>query len=104
MFFLERQSPIKRKVSLKYRSSDKCQKLNGGPLSNTQICVGEGNGTDSCFGDSGGPLMFVRKVGNGYANFVVGIVSYGFGTICGAFPGVYTYIPPYVNWINENIN
>lgn len=61
------------------------------------ICAGrEEGGVDSCQGDSGGPLMF--KDENSRWN-QVGIISFGFR--CGSphFPGVYTRISNYINWI-----
>jgi len=37
--------------------------------------------------------------------FLMGIVSYGL-TICGqpGYPGVYTRVPSYIDWIIEKIN
>ncbi|XP_035715444.1 trypsin-1 isoform X1 [Folsomia candida] len=57
-----------------------------------QICAGMG-GKDSCGGDSGGGLV------NSGDKSVVGIVSYG--EKCGVqeFPGVYTRISYYHDWI-----
>ncbi|KAL5236010.1 hypothetical protein ACI65C_003420 [Semiaphis heraclei] len=66
------------------------------------LCAGypEG-GKDSCRGDSGGPLMMPK----GKQYFLMGIVSYGL-TICGqpGFPGVYTRVSSYTDWIVEKIN
>ncbi|MPC68352.1 Transmembrane protease serine 11G [Portunus trituberculatus] len=51
-------------------------------------------------GDSGGPLA-VRAC-NGEGRWVVlGIVSYGVECAKIGFPGVYTRVPNYVNWISE---
>ncbi|RZB70352.1 uncharacterized protein BDFB_004195 [Asbolus verrucosus] len=100
----EKRSSIKRKASLKYVEQARCDKYNGRRrLSNRQICVGVGNGVDSCYGDSGGPLMLDRRTGSGFATFIVGMVSYGYGQLCGSFPGVYTYVPPYIDWIDKEI-
>lgn len=51
-------------------------------------------------GDSGGPLM-LKKDGRWIQ---IGIVS--FGNKCGepGYPGVYTRVTRYLDWINDNIN
>ncbi|XP_021939094.1 trypsin-1-like isoform X2 [Zootermopsis nevadensis] len=63
------------------------------------LCAGViGGGVDSCLGDSGGPLQVVD---NGM--FVLtGIVSFGFG--CGkvGYPGIYTNVYYFLDWIKEN--
>ena len=60
-------------------------------------------GTDSCLGDSGGPLW--KWVGKGERKraVLVGIVSRGAG--CGRrdSPGIYTKVSSYVTWIQKYI-
>ncbi|XP_016977732.2 spaetzle-processing enzyme-like [Drosophila rhopaloa] len=72
--------------------------------SSLQICVGPVNGSDTCDGDSGGPLM--ATMGQSYEEFeyVAGITSYGHQT-CGRqeYPGVYTKAPLFFEWIKENL-
>uniref|UniRef100_A0A6P4FJD7 Serine protease easter-like n=1 Tax=Drosophila rhopaloa TaxID=1041015 RepID=A0A6P4FJD7_DRORH len=69
-----------------------------------QICVGALNGSDTCDGDSGGPLM--ATMGQSYEEFeyVAGITSYGHRT-CGVTgrPGVYTRVPQFFGWITANL-
>ncbi|CAH1637696.1 unnamed protein product [Spodoptera littoralis] len=74
-------------------------------LKETQICAGGVKDKDSCGGDSGGPLMFPGKMGNYGVRYVQrGIVSFG-SKRCGlgGFPGVYTNVAYYMNWILDNI-
>lgn len=55
--------------------------------------------SDSCRGDSGGPLQLIR---NKYAAHIVGIVSFGLG--CGnEFPGIYTRVAHYTQWIASHV-
>lgn len=74
-------------------------------LKDTQLCAGGVKDKDSCGGDSGGPLMFPGKMGNFGVRYVQrGIVSFG-SKRCGlgGFPGVYTNVAYYMNWILDNI-
>ena len=72
-------------------------------IGDTEICAtGPTGGKDSCFGDSGGPLVVAAGNDRGYAQ--VGIVSWG--PQCGnpLYPGVYTRVSSFSNWIKENVN
>ncbi|CAH1773497.1 unnamed protein product, partial [Owenia fusiformis] len=55
---------------------------------------------DSCFGDSGGPLM-CRVTDKWYQH---GIVSWGPSFSCGEQSGVYTKVANYIDWINNEIS
>jgi trypsin len=57
------------------------------------ICAGE-EGKDSCQGDSGGPLYCSGYLG--------GIVSWGRGCADARYPGVYTEVSYFIDWINAN--
>ncbi len=61
---------------------------------NTELCAG-GTGTDSCFGDSGGPLLVETADGPRLA----GIVSWGL-ECGGTTPGVYAEIPTFANFLS----
>lgn len=65
-------------------------------ITDNMICAGfaEG-GKDSCSSDSGGPI-----VENG---ILIGVVSFGRGCAEAGFPGVYTRLGNFVDWINENL-
>jgi secreted trypsin-like serine protease len=67
------------------------------------ICAGtmEG-GKDSCQGDSGGPL-WVRDV-SGRFKMVAGITSWGSGCAQPDFPGVYTRLAVFSEWVRQVID
>jgi secreted trypsin-like serine protease len=69
-------------------------------LTSRQICVGGMKNRDTCQGDSGGPLMVEKANGRWYA---AGVVSFGVGCGKQGWPGVYTYIPNYIEWIKNTI-
>uniref|UniRef100_A0A6P4EZV7 Serine protease easter-like n=1 Tax=Drosophila rhopaloa TaxID=1041015 RepID=A0A6P4EZV7_DRORH len=66
------------------------------------ICAGGQDGTDTCKGDSGGPLM--ATIGKSYNEFVylAGITSYG-SSACGWRPGVYTSTIKFIDWIKTKL-
>ena len=65
------------------------------------ICAeGKDRRADSCQGDSGGPL--VAKVQGKFVQ--VGVVSWGHSCADGVFPGVYTKVSSYKDWISDTIN
>lgn len=69
------------------------------------MCAGNGKG-DSCKGDSGGPLMAIDT--ETYPDhpywYFAGIVSFG-PIQCGTpgWPGVYTRVSSFMDWILQNI-
>ncbi|XP_073814916.1 serine protease ea-like [Musca autumnalis] len=72
--------------------------------SDYQMCAGGQDGIDTCRGDSGGPLMVTEKVNKRNVFFAAGVVSYG-PRPCGleGWPGVYTRVGSYVDWIVSNL-
>lgn len=71
------------------------------PITSGMMCAGyiEGN-RDTCFGDSGGPLMI--QDGDGWK--VAGITSWGEGCAKPGFFGVYTRVSEYSNFIESHVS
>ena len=59
----------------------------------SMICAGSA-GKDSCQGDSGGPLT--------QAGLLVGVVSWGEGCADEGYPGVYTEVSYFLDWIEAS--
>merc|ERR1712064_257888 len=68
-------------------------------IGQNKVCAGQG-GTDTCNGDSGGPLL-ADRINNRWS--VLGITS--FGVECGRpdFPGVYTRVDKYLDFIKQHL-
>lgn len=73
-------------------------------LTPSQLCAGGVKGFDSCRGDSGGPLMGIDSTTGKPYWFLAGVVSFG-PSPCGlqGWPGVYTRMSDYVDWIESTI-
>lgn len=56
---------------------------------------------DSCQGDSGGPMF--GNYGRNKTPILIGLTSWGVGCAWDGFPGIYTKVGNYVNWIYKNI-
>jgi secreted trypsin-like serine protease len=68
-------------------------------LTDRMMCAGE-EGKDSCQGDSGGPLFVM----NGTTVTQYGVVSRGKGCGRKGFPGVYSRVDRFREWIQQTIN
>ncbi|MBJ05247.1 MAG: hypothetical protein CMP65_05050 [Flavobacteriales bacterium] len=74
-----------------------------GGVEDDEIMAGYPNGGyDSCQGDSGGPMVVLAADGETYLQ--VGIVSWGSGCAEPGYPGVYSRVSYFIDWICENTN
>ncbi|KAK7151586.1 hypothetical protein R3I94_008045 [Phoxinus phoxinus] len=83
-------------LNLPVLSRAKCRRAYGANITENMFCAGfmEG-GKDSCQGDSGGPVVCNREL--------KGVVSWGKGCAKPGFPGVYTEVCRYTDWIKCTI-
>ena len=65
-------------------------------ITENQICA-ISNISSACQGDSGGPLQIQSRI---KLLTVVGLSSYGI-SCSGQYPGIYTKISSYLDWIEE---
>ena len=85
-----------QKVTVPIVSREECNTLYSGRITDGMICAGfDEGGKDSCQGDSGGPLTDPSGA-------LIGIVSWGQGCALPDYPGVYTHVANYVDFINSN--
>ncbi len=89
-----------QKVNLPIVASNVCNGANSydGEITINMLCAGfMAGGKDACSGDSGGPL-FVNENGT---MVQTGIVSWGDDCGVANFPGVYTKVSNYIDWIED---
>ncbi len=94
-------SPTLQKVELPIVDQAVCQAANTSfTLFDTTLCAGPvSGGKDTCFGDSGGPLL--ADDGSGIQR-LAGITSYGqSGCAASGFYGVYTRVSRYAQWVSD---
>ncbi|XP_043224654.1 trypsin-1-like [Amphibalanus amphitrite] len=97
-----RPSAVLREVHVPLMSSAQCRRTTyGSIITRNMICAGlPAGGRDSCQGDSGGPLV----VRHAHRWRLVGVVSFGFQCATAGYPGVYTRVQNYVDWINWHVD
>lgn len=95
-----RAAPKLRQVTVPIWENRKCGVVYKKNLTDSFLCAGfEEGGKDACQGDSGGPLM---AVGPNERMMVVGVVSHGIGCGSPEYPGVYTRVTSFAEWIEKN--
>ena len=72
-----------------------CGQYPAGEIIDTAMFCAAAPGTDSCQGDSGGPVVLVDSG----ITYLAGIVSWGYGCAEAAYPGVYTRVSNYTDWV-----
>ncbi|XP_045768442.1 phenoloxidase-activating enzyme 1-like [Maniola jurtina] len=96
-----KSSPIKLKLNVPIFTKSECvskYRTLGADLTDNQLCAGGVFAQDACRGDSGGPLM--RKTPSGTWE-TVAVVSFGYGCGRDGWPGVYTSVSHYIDWIRD---
>jgi len=90
---------ILQEAEVPLKKDDSCTSSYGNIYdSSTMLCAGEDEGgTDACQGDSGGPLIY----NNGGNWEQIGIVSFGSGCATAGYPGVYTRLAAFDDWIES---
>ncbi|XP_011167330.1 venom protease [Solenopsis invicta] len=68
------------------------------------LCAGyTQGGKDACQGDSGGPLMNAINPQNQKTFYVIGVVSYGYKCAEPGFPGVYSKVSSFLDFITSQL-
>ena len=90
-----------RQAYLPILKNSDCAVAYPGEVTDSHICAGyPQGGVDSCQGDSGGPLMVRHGESSRYVQ--VGVVSWGKGCARPGFPGIYTRVSSYIDWIQSH--
>ncbi|CAN7986092.1 unnamed protein product [Ixodes hexagonus] len=96
-------SSVLREAQIPIWQQDECREAYEKhlPIEKTQLCAGDADGKkDSCQGDSGGPLVLPHE-GRYY---VLGVVSSGKDCATRGFPGIYTRVTSYLDWLQRVLN
>ncbi|CAG0919163.1 unnamed protein product [Notodromas monacha] len=90
-----------RDIELPVWKNADCDKAYFQPIGNNFLCAGFADGgKDACQGDSGGPLLLLKNA----HWYQIGIVSFGNRCAEPGYPGVYTRITEFMDWIRANVN
>ncbi|KAK1942415.1 Mite allergen Der p 3 [Phytophthora citrophthora] len=88
-----------QRVDLQLVGDQECAKQT--LIDSTMVCAGGVLNRDSCYGDSGGPLIL--DGGNSTEDVVIGVVSWGKDDTCGreGYPGIYSRVSSVRSWIDS---
>ncbi|CAG0891272.1 unnamed protein product [Darwinula stevensoni] len=90
-----------RHVPLPVWRNEDCDRAYFQPIGRNFICAGvRTGGRDACQGDSGGPLLL--DIGGAWHQ--IGLVSFGNKCAEAGYPGVYTRITEYLDWLAANLH
>ena len=102
-----RSSKRLRQAKVPLVSRKTCKNSFNFTITKNQMCAGYDDGrSDSCDGDSGGPLMCLAQTQAGARWVIYGITSFGPNDGCGIAGkyGVYTKVNNYSTWISDILN
>ncbi|MBX3579634.1 MAG: serine protease [Rhizobiaceae bacterium] len=100
--------PVLREAEVEVIDQTSCRKryrtlaakANQYVIDDTEICAGViGEVRDSCYGDSGGPLMAKDPETDAYV--LLGVVSWGYQCGHPGFPGIYARVASFGDWIRQ---
>lgn len=86
-----------QEANVNYVSNTECRRDHRGEIEEMMMCAKK-QGQDACYGDSGGPLL-LTPTDDYNDDRLVGIVSWGRGCANENYPGVYTRISYFYDWI-----
>lgn len=102
----QRASKRLKEAVLPLVSRQECKDAFNFTITKNQMCAGYADGrSDSCDGDSGGPLLCMANTPSGVRWVIYGITSFGSNDGCGIAGkyGVYTKVNNYSKWITYAI-
>ncbi|XP_060537059.1 venom protease-like isoform X2 [Cylas formicarius] len=106
LYFNGPSSSILQQVMVPVIDNDNCKRafMNRTVIDDRIMCAGYlMGGKDACKGDSGGPLMYGKNRGHNSTFYLLGVVSYGYRCAEEGYPGVYTRVTHYIEWIQKNL-
>ncbi|RZB77536.1 venom protease-like [Asbolus verrucosus] len=107
LYFNGPSSPWLQEVVIPVVDNARCKRAFGtrSVIDERVLCAGYlRGGKDACQGDSGGPLMLGSSEPSNLRYHLIGVVSYGLRCAEAGYPGVYTRVTAFIDWIQRNLN